>query len=310
MILCISEIFIILAVYNILWNMQKSQNHVELCNLSQIVNELIQHPETDVNVLTRDRRTVMDIVEGLPLSEETEEIMDCLASYGGVRHGGVRQGELNQLSRDELHNTVTAIKKDVHSQLEQARKTNWNVTGIAQDLRRLHRLGVYNTTNSVTVVAVLFASVAFASIFVLPGGDRDDGSAAAIGSVSFKIFFIFNAIALFTSLAVVVVQITIVRGELKSEKRVVKVINKLMWLASVCTTVSFLAASFIVLGQRNIWAAILVTCIGGTIMAGVLTALIYYILKRKRKQEVRREKRRLNAWHHLDTDLELQMYAI
>ncbi|KAJ0088381.1 hypothetical protein Patl1_31956 [Pistacia atlantica] len=273
---------------------------------SKIVNELIQLPETDVNVLTRDRRTAIDIVEGLPLSEETAEIKDSLARYGGVR-----AKELNQLPRDELRKTVTAIKKDVHSQLEQARKTNRNVTGIAQDLRRLHRLGLYSTTNSVTVVAVLFASVAFAAIFTLPGGDRDDGSAAGVGSASFKIFFIFNAIALFTSLSVVVVQITIVRGELKSEKQVVKVINKLMWLASVCTTVSFLAASFIVLGQRNMWAAILVTCIGGVIIAGVLIALIYHILKRKRKRKVRkREKKRSNAWRHLDTDSEVPIYAI
>nr|GEV96245.1 At3G12360-like protein [Tanacetum cinerariifolium] len=43
----------------------------------------------------------------------------------------------------------------------------------------------------------------------------------------FKIVFIFNAIALFTSLAVVVVQITLVRGETKDERQVIKVINKL-----------------------------------------------------------------------------------
>ncbi|KAE8655421.1 Ankyrin repeat-containing protein [Hibiscus syriacus] len=61
------------------------------------------------------------------------------------------------------------------------------------------------------VVAVLFATVAFAAIFTLPGGDQDSGVAVVVSSSSFKIFFIFNAIALFTSLAVVVVQITLVR---------------------------------------------------------------------------------------------------
>ncbi|KAF6163429.1 hypothetical protein GIB67_029278 [Kingdonia uniflora] len=41
----------------------------------------------------------------------------------------------------------------------------------------------------------------------------DDNSGKAVDTPSFKIVFIFNAIALFTSLAVVVVQITLVRGE-------------------------------------------------------------------------------------------------
>ncbi|GJY69945.1 zinc finger, CCHC-type containing protein [Tanacetum coccineum] len=75
--------------------------------------------------------------------------------------------------------------------------------------------------------------------FVLPGGvDEHNGTAIMIRSVAIKVFFIFNAIALFTSLAVVVAQITMVRGEIKSERRVVEVINKLIWLASGCTTVA------------------------------------------------------------------------
>ncbi|MBO8631317.1 PGG domain-containing protein, partial [Staphylococcus aureus] len=79
--------------------------------------------------------------------------------------------------------------------------------------------GINNATNSVTVVAVLFATVAFAAIFTVPGGTEDSGEAVVVGRVSFKIFFLFNAVALFTSLAVVVVQITLVRGETKSERR-------------------------------------------------------------------------------------------
>lgn len=111
--------------------------------------------------------------------------------------------------RDELRKTVTQIKNDVHIQLEQTKRTNKNFNGIAKELRKLHREGINNATNSVTVVAVLFATVAFAAIFTVPGGDDSHGMAVVVSSVSFKILFIFNAIALFTSLAVVVVQITL-----------------------------------------------------------------------------------------------------
>ncbi|KAK6126056.1 hypothetical protein DH2020_040170 [Rehmannia glutinosa] len=276
---------------------------------SEIVNELLMLRDTNVNALTRDHKTALDIAEGLPLSEETVEIKECLTRYGAVR-----ANELNQ-PRDELRKTVSEIKKDVHTQLEQARKTNKNVNGIAKELRKLHREGINNATNSVTVVAVLFATVAFAAIFTVPGGDDDNGMAVMVSSPSFKVFFISNAVALFTSLAVVVVQITVVRGEIKSERRVVEVINKLMWLASVCTTVAFISSSYIVVGRHNKWAAILVTVIGGVTMFGVLSAMTYYVVKSRRIRRVRKKEKYsrsgASSWHHSDTDSEVNpIYAI
>lgn len=265
--------------------------------------------DTNVNALTRDHKTALDIAEGLPLSEEIVEIKECL-----VRFGAVRANDLNQ-PRDELRRTVSEIKKDVHSQLEQARKTNKNVNGIAKELRKLHREGINNATNSVTVVAVLFATVAFAAIFTVPGGDDDNGMAVMVSSPSFKVFFISNAVALFTSLAVVVVQITVVRGEIKSERRVVEVINKLMWLASVCTTVAFISSSYIVVGRHHRWAAILVTVTGASTMAGVLSGMTYYVVKSRRLRRVRKKEKYSrsggSSWRHSDTDSEVNpIYAI
>ncbi|URE21441.1 Ankyrin repeat-containing protein [Musa troglodytarum] len=276
---------------------------------AEIVKVLLHLPDTNVNALTRDHKTAFDIAEGLPLSEESAEIKEWLSRYDAVR-----ANELNQ-PRDELRKTVTEIKKDVHIQLEQTRKTNKNVHGIAKELRKLHREGINNATNSVTVVAVLFATVAFAAIFTVPGGTQEDGTAIVVHSGSFKIFFIFNAIALFTSLAVVVVQITLVRGETKAERRVVQIINKLMWLASVCTTVAFIASSYIVLGHIR-WAAILVTLIGGLIMTGVLGTMTFYVVKSKHSRAMRkRTKSRSgsNSWQHTSeiSDSEIdRIYAI
>lgn len=263
----------------------------------EIVNQLLLLPDTNVNALNRDHKTAFDIVEELPFSEEASEIKERLAYYGAVR-----ANELNQ-PRDELRKTVTEIKKDVHTQLKQTMKTNKNVHGIAKELRKLHREGINNATNSVTVVAVLFATVAFAAIFTVPGGTENDGTAVVVTSVSFKIFFLFNAVALFTSLAVVVVQITLVRGETKSERRVVEVINKLMWLASVCTSVAFMASAYIVLGQHNKWAAMLVTVIGAVIMGGVLGTMTYYVVKSKRSRSLRKREKSSrrsmsNSWYH------------
>ncbi|KAK9920752.1 hypothetical protein M0R45_029298 [Rubus argutus] len=254
---------------------------------TEIVNELLLLHDTNVNALTREQKTPLDIAEALPLSEESTAIKESLTQYGGLR-----ANELNQ-PRDELRNTVTAIKKDVHTQLEQARKTNKSVSGIANELRKLQREGIQAATNSVTVVASLIATVAFAAIFTVPGGDSDDGLAVVVQSASFKMFYMFNAISLFTSLAVVVVQITLVRGETKAERRVVEVINKLMWLASITTTVAFISASYIVVGRHNKWAAILVTVIGGVTMASVLGTMTYYVIKSKKIRRVRKKEKLL-----------------
>ncbi|WVZ68265.1 hypothetical protein U9M48_017224 [Paspalum notatum var. saurae] len=252
---------------------------------AEIVSVLLRLPDTHVNALNRDHKTAYDIAEGLPVCEDSCEIKDILS-----QHGALRSRELNQ-PRDELRKTVTEIKKDVHTQLEQTRRTNKNVYGIAKELRKLHREGINNATNSVTVVAVLFATVAFAAIFTVPGGNDNNGLAVVVQATSFKIFFIFNAVALFTSLAVVVVQITVVRGETKSERRVVEVINKLMWIASVCTTISFIASCYIVLGRHFQWAAILVSLIGGVTMAGVLGTMTYYVVKSKRMRKIRKKEK-------------------
>ncbi|GKG31179.1 ankyrin repeat-containing protein ITN1-like protein, partial [Tanacetum coccineum] len=57
---------------------------------------------------------------------------------------------------------------------------NKNVNGIAKELRKLHREGINNATNSVTVVAVFFTIVAFAAIFTIPGDDDDNGMGRVI----------------------------------------------------------------------------------------------------------------------------------
>lgn len=273
----------------------------------QIVNELLLLPDTNVNALTRDHKTSLDIAEALPPSEEIIDIKGSL-----VRYGAVKANDLNQ-PRDELRNTVTQIRKDVRTQLEQTRKTNRNVNGIAMELRSLHRAGINNAANSVTVVAVLFATVAFAAIFSVPGGDDDKGVAVMVGTVPFDIFFLFNAVALFTSLAVVVVQITLVRGRTKTEMRVVKVINKMMWLASICTTIAFTSASYIVVGRHHKWAALFVTIVGGVIMVGILGTMTYYVLKNKRYQRVRKKEKNLLSRSNSgsETDFETNsIYAI
>uniref|UniRef100_F6HHI2 PGG domain-containing protein n=1 Tax=Vitis vinifera TaxID=29760 RepID=F6HHI2_VITVI len=99
---------------------------------------------------------------------------------------------------------------------------------MVRELLMLHREVINNVTNSVTVVVVTYAIVAFAVISTVLGGDNDLGVSAVVDNPSFEISFVFNAIALFMSSAADVVWITLMRGETESERRVKEVINKLM----------------------------------------------------------------------------------
>lgn len=263
----------------------------------EIVKELLKMPDINVNVMNRLHKTAMDLAEELPNSEAASEIKDCLADFGAVR-----AKDLNR-PRDELKKTVSEIHHEVYHQLRQTEKTNKNVNGIAKELKKLHREGINNATNSITVVAVLFATIAFAALFTVPGGYgyTVNGEATVANRALFQIFFISNAFALFTSLAVVVVQITLVRWETKSQRKVVEVINKLMWLASACTTVAFIASAYIVAGRHELWLAITVTLIGGIIMISVLGTMTYFVVKFKRHRSFRKRKssnsRGSNSWH-------------
>ncbi|XP_019095500.1 PREDICTED: ankyrin repeat-containing protein At5g02620-like [Camelina sativa] len=188
----------------------------------------------------------------------------------------------------ELKQTVSDIKHEVHHQLEHARETRKRVQGIAKRINKMHVEGLDNAINSTTVVAVLIATVAFAAIFTVPGQYADELSSLSPGKSlgeaniadrpAFAIFFIFDSIALFISLAVVVVQTSVVAIDQKAKKNMMAVINKLMWLACVLISVAFLALAFVVVGEDERWLAVGVTVFGATIMLTTLGTMCYWVI--------------------------------
>ncbi|XP_010558767.1 PREDICTED: ankyrin repeat-containing protein ITN1-like [Tarenaya hassleriana] len=233
-------------------------------------------------------------------------IEDVIVGGGDIERGLTdTNGKTLDQPRDELRGGVTPIKSDVRFQLEQLERTNNSILKISKELKKLRRQGIDNNTNSTTVVGILFATVAFAAIFTVPGGDNGDGSAVVVGRVAFKIFFIFDAMALFTSLASMVLTwtMTLVSGETSVERKVVEVTAKLLWISSICTSVAFLASSYMVVGKKHEWVAELVTIIGSTIMVAVLWIMTVYVVRAKRAISMRKSVKNArrnssNSSHH------------
>ncbi|XP_059655343.1 ankyrin repeat-containing protein At2g01680 [Cornus florida] len=274
---------LLLADYSILNERDKKGNtavHIATrkCR-SQIVSLLLSYTSMDVNAINNQHETAMDLADKLQYGQSALEIKEALTEAGAkhARHVG-RVDEAMELKR-----TVSDIKHEVHSQLIQNEKTNRRVSGIAKELKKIHREAVQNTINSVTVVAVLFASIAFLAIFNLPGQylkvGPEAGKANIADTVAFRMFCLLNATSLFISLAVVVVQITLVAWDTRAQKQVVSVINKLMWAACISTCGAFLSIAFVVVGKKNSWMATTITLVGLPILVGTLASLCYFVFR-------------------------------
>ncbi|XP_027345614.1 ankyrin repeat-containing protein At5g02620-like [Abrus precatorius] len=252
---------------------------------AQIVKLLLGHTETDAMAVNRSGETALDTAE----KTGNSNVRDILVEHG-VQSAKAIKAQPATAAR-ELKQTVSDIKHEVHYQLEHTRQTRKSVQGIAKRINKMHAEGLNNAINSTTVVAVLIATVAFAAIFTVPGQYADDpkdipkgmtlGEANIAPQAAFLIFFVFDSIALFISLAVVVVQTSVVIIESKAKKQMMAIINKLMWLACVLISVAFLALSFVVVGKDQKWLAIGVTIIGTTIMATTLGTMCYWVIRHR-----------------------------
>ncbi|KAI3459863.1 hypothetical protein Pfo_016526 [Paulownia fortunei] len=248
---------------------------------NQIVQCLISTEGIDVNATNSTGETPLDIAEKFG----TPELVAILKEVGAIHskdHGKP------QTAAKQLKQTVSDIKHDVQSQLHQTRQTGFRVRKIAKKVKKLHIEGLNTAINSATVVAVLIATVAFAAIFTVPGQYVEEknerfslGEAHIANSAAFIIFFLFDSVALFISLAVVVVQTSVVVIEHKAKKQLMFVINKLMWLACLFISIAFISLTYIVVGSHEQWLAIYATVIGGTIMMTTIGSMCYCVVRHR-----------------------------
>ncbi|KAJ0034320.1 hypothetical protein Pint_26376 [Pistacia integerrima] len=281
----------------------KGQNEeivLELVKPDPIVRCLLSVEGIDVNALNKAGESPLDIAEKLG----NQELVAVLKEAGAIhsKDHGKPQNPAKQLKQ-----TVSDIKHDVQSQLQQTRQTRFKVKKIAKNLKKLHISGLNNAINSATVVAVLIATVAFAAIFTVPGQYVEEkteghslGEAHIASNAAFIIFIVFDSLALFISLAVVVVQTSVVVIEEKAKTQLVFVINKLMWSACLFISVAFISLTYVVVGKHSRWLAVFATVIGSTIMLTTIGSMCYCVvmhrMEEKKLRNIRRERSRSHSF--------------
>ncbi|CAM8947743.1 hypothetical protein QQ045_016571 [Rhodiola kirilowii] len=248
-------------------------------NCPQIVQCLLSVEGININAVNKSGETPLDIAEKNGIAS----IVSMLRQAGATN--GKDQARSPTTPAKQLKQTVSDIKHDVQSQLKQTRQTGVRVHKIAKGVKKLHASGLNNAINSATVVAVLIATVAFAAIFQVPGQYVENpGNKVSVGEAhiakdpAFLIFVVFDSIALFISLAVVVVQTTIVVVQNKAKRKLVFVINKLMWAACLSISIAFVSLTYVVVGPNNRWLAIVTTVMGSLIMLTTIGVLCYCII--------------------------------
>ncbi|XP_068663249.1 ankyrin repeat-containing protein At2g01680-like isoform X2 [Aristolochia californica] len=261
----------------------------------QMVSCLLNFESVNANAINKQNETAMDLAEKIPYGGESLDIKEALVEAGAKLARYVSQAD----EAMELRRTVSDIKHEVQHQLIQNAQTNRRMTGIAKEVRKLHRESVQNTTNSITVVAVLIASVAFMAIFNLPGLYVDQGKDVGMAHIAdhkgFQVFCLLDATALFISLAVVVVQITLVVWETNAQKQLVSIVNKLLWAACLSICGAFLSLAFVVVGKSASWMAITITAVGGPILVGTLLGLCYFVFRQHFGNDSQRRIRRASG---------------
>ncbi|KAF3790932.1 Ankyrin repeat-containing protein [Nymphaea thermarum] len=259
-----------------------------------MVAALLDAEGLNINAVNKAGETALDISE----KNSNSEIAAILRERGAETS---KASSNPPTAARQLKQTVSDIKHEVHSQIQQTQQTRVSVQKITKRLKKMHIQGLNNAINSATVVAVLIATVAFAAIFTVPGQFADTtnpkekitrGQAYVAGEAAFIVFLIFDSLALFISLAVVVAQTSIVVIEPKAKKRLMFVINKLMWIACLLISIAFISLTYVVVGHRSWWLAESVTAIGGSIMLVTIGSMTYCVVRNRMEESSLRNVRR------------------
>ena len=129
---------------------------------------------------------------------------------------------------------------------------------------------------SLTVVAILVATITFAAAFTLPGGYSTDAGAEGLPimarKAAFQAFLISDTLAMCFSFAVAFVCIIARWEDLEFMLYYSSFIKKLMWFAYMTTTTAFATGLYTVLAPRHQWLAVAVCLV--TSLLPILTKLL------------------------------------
>ncbi|CAN6803108.1 unnamed protein product [Brassica oleracea] len=172
-----------------------------------------------------------------PYNKQSQEGVESLDIPGSSK-----ENEVIRLLRLIETNTsnIAHIKRNKKGAVERGRRSLE---------REMHIEALQNARNTIAIVAVLIASVSYAGGINPPGGVYEDGpwrgKSMAGNTAAFKVFAICNNIALFTSLCIVILLVSIIPYKRKPLKRLLVATHRMMWVSVGFMATAYVAASWV-----------------------------------------------------------------
>ncbi|CAA2960081.1 ankyrin repeat-containing At5g02620-like [Olea europaea subsp. europaea] len=264
--------------------------------LTEMVTYLLKFG-TEVNSVSHQGYTALDVAQEYASYPDNFVTVQALRAAGATTSAEVpvaksfakrsskNVARMNSRSNKNLDASHSSHQPRHQKQKRQRRK-QLDVDLYTESLR--------NARNTITIVAVLIATVTFAAGINPPGGFNQVTGNAVLGKqTSFKVFLVCNIVALFLSLSIVNVLVSIIPFERKSMMKLLTITHKLMWISTLFMASAFIAAIWAIMpkgkGRRFVEVELVVIGGGCTITVfcglGIMLARHWYKKHKWRKEK-------------------------